>query len=368
MKINFFSQRLYALQALRAYAAAIVVFVHSISTYETKIGVASSSTMFNGLGEFGVKLFFCISGFIIYKSTKDVVPAFGSVIVFWSRRIIRVVPIYWLATIVYSGKIVLVGQELSLSNLLKSLFFIPFVNADGLMRPILGVGWSLNFEIFFYVLFGFSLIFSNKFRIWIVCFLLFSFIAGRFLGLVEPGLFFLLDCLYLLSDYYLFYFISGLLLGACRERFIEMITGASIGFYGAFVGCTVVLALYLNINFLWSVPDFLREFLMFFFCTFCVAISVCEFDNKNVSSYGLFSRVSCLSGDASYSTYLTHGFVMGPLARLVALCDLKLSFWLFSLVMIPLCTLVGVAVYLWVERPLTKKLNSVLFNFQKTIS
>ncbi len=39
----------------------------------------------------------------------------------------------------------------SAPDLLRSLLFIPFYKENGLIRPLLFVGWSLNYEMLFYL-------------------------------------------------------------------------------------------------------------------------------------------------------------------------------------------------------------------------
>jgi exopolysaccharide production protein ExoZ len=42
-------------------------------------------------------------------------------------------------------------------SLVKSLMFVPYFNQDGKIWPLLVPGWTLNFEMFFYVIFAFGL-------------------------------------------------------------------------------------------------------------------------------------------------------------------------------------------------------------------
>ena len=79
------------IQYLRGIAAILVVWFHAT------IQVDGVSTYFSSsFGASGVDLFFVISGFIMVVTTagKDVTPQR-----FFVLRIIRVVPLYWLATL-----------------------------------------------------------------------------------------------------------------------------------------------------------------------------------------------------------------------------------------------------------------------------
>ena len=144
-----------SIQYLRGLAAVIVVLHHLLT-----------ATGFNSnLGNFGVDIFFVISGFIMWHTTASVeVAAFE----FWRRRIIRVVPLYWmlLASLVFIS--LFAGQALNSTvvnaeNTIKSFLFIPHFHAtQHLIAPILIPGWSLNYEMFFYFLFGLSLLVPER--------------------------------------------------------------------------------------------------------------------------------------------------------------------------------------------------------------
>lgn len=138
--------RLDALQVLRAVAALAVVVFHCHWT-----GVAS----------FGVELFFVISGFVIcHAAAQD--PRH-----FLLKRIARVVPLYWLATLGVFALAMVVpalfpSTQVSGLNLLRSLFFWPYLRGDGAWMPLLFLGWTLNYEAFFYVVFALCLAISAR--------------------------------------------------------------------------------------------------------------------------------------------------------------------------------------------------------------
>lgn len=146
------------LQALRAIAAMLVIFVHLDKSMHA-VGLPS-------FGGSGVDLFFVISGFVMVHTTKDGSRTAGQ---FAKDRIARIVPIYWLMTIaVFALAIALPrlfqSTEADPIQLAKSLLFIPFMKQSGLIQPVLFVGWSLDYEMFFYALFAIGLLAS---RYWI---------------------------------------------------------------------------------------------------------------------------------------------------------------------------------------------------------
>ena len=114
-------------------------------------------------GAWGVNLFFMISGFVMMECTKAGDPQF------FRKRLIRIVPFYWLLTLTVFV-IALIAPSLmnnttaDLEHLIKSLFFIPFDKNGSGHAPILFVGWTLNYEMLFYLIFGLSLTVTVRYR------------------------------------------------------------------------------------------------------------------------------------------------------------------------------------------------------------
>lgn len=143
--------RLYSTQVARALAAILVVVAHDYNhPLEDHLLAAAR------IGRFGVVLFFVISGFIMVHTTGS--GAFDPA-AFLKRRIVRIVPYYWLVTLAVAGVALLAPSLLkttvySTSHLVLSLLFIPHVDPVGSTDPILKLGWTLNYEMFFYVVFA----------------------------------------------------------------------------------------------------------------------------------------------------------------------------------------------------------------------
>ncbi|AOJ83504.1 hypothetical protein WS86_22835 [Burkholderia savannae] len=130
------------IQAARAVAALCVVAYH--------LGVMP-------FGQIGVDVFFVISGFIM----SYVAPKEGNA--FFIKRVIRIVPLYWMLTIGVYAIAVVRPQWLNTTTdgvayLFKSMFFVPYVKENGNWGPLLRNGWTLDFEMFFYVVVAAALV------------------------------------------------------------------------------------------------------------------------------------------------------------------------------------------------------------------
>ena len=131
--------------------------------------------------------FFIISGFIIVISTRPGTTASN----FLKRRVLRVVPPYWLITFGAISLYALAGIVSDSNNfptigeLTQSLLFIPYTPEDGRTMPILFVGWTLYYEMFFYLLFGLSIIWFSRMRA-ILCTALLLFAFYLFGQLARP--------------------------------------------------------------------------------------------------------------------------------------------------------------------------------------
>jgi peptidoglycan/LPS O-acetylase OafA/YrhL len=148
------------IQSLRALAALMVVFVHIEALAVMAGGRAEALDFGNG----GVDLFFVISGFIMVFTTgrKPMGP-----MTFLAARWRRIAPLYWSVTLAVFALAMLAPRLLQntqadLPHLIASLLFLPLQRADGTMRPVVFVGWTLNLEMAFYVLFAAGLMFRRR--------------------------------------------------------------------------------------------------------------------------------------------------------------------------------------------------------------
>lgn len=144
------------IQGLRAFAAIAVAGFHTRFRFP-------HMRLF---GSFGVEVFFVISGYImasICVSNSEF---------FFRRRLLRIVPPYWTATVVMFLAALWFPNLMwttrpDVGELIKSLLFIPFSRSDGSIEPILSIGWTLNCEMYFYAVLAVSLLIFRRRALWL---------------------------------------------------------------------------------------------------------------------------------------------------------------------------------------------------------
>ncbi|MBP0494447.1 acyltransferase family protein [Pararoseomonas indoligenes] len=159
--------QLASIQYLRAVAALMVVIYHArLQTDRLDLPLWGTDPL-----AAGVDVFFIISGLIMWVTTavQPVAPA-----TFWWRRLVRVVPLYWaltgmLVTVSLVGPSLLRTARFDPAHVLASFLFLPWPHpAMGLPLPVLIPGWTLNYEMAFYFLFGLALLLPARARFWAV--------------------------------------------------------------------------------------------------------------------------------------------------------------------------------------------------------
>lgn len=277
---------LYSVQALRAFAAWLVVFHHVMQVFFDFKAESASGWFLAERGAVGVDIFFVISGLVIYLSTRDKVIAPGR---FLLNRALRIVPAYWLYTllaalIIAYANPVMPTQQFDLLHLLRSLLFIPAENPAGFgLYPTLNVGWTLNYEMFFYLLFAFSVLAPERLRLPLLAALL----------LLSTGL----AAQPWVSGFYanaiVYEFLLGVALGVAYSR--GWIVPARLWPMLALLGAALAIYLFDSSNRLlhWGLPSALLV-------AACLALEP------------YFRTASWLKGwgDCSYSVYLVHVLVL----------------------------------------------------------
>ena len=154
------SATLWTVQVMRGAAALMVVIGHSQSAAGPIIAGSGGRFTRSTLIPWGagVDLFFVISGFIMIHASGRLFGQPGARAAFLRRRLIRIVPLYWLVTTAFVALLGLAtlkgGDPFPAARaILASYAFVPAQTwGDGRLFPVFDLGWTLNYEMFFYAL------------------------------------------------------------------------------------------------------------------------------------------------------------------------------------------------------------------------
>ncbi len=170
-----------SVQSCRAVAALLVVLFHtsgSIFALPKYFGSKPYGQIFD-FGGAGVDFFFVLSGFIMmHVHSRDLGQPREIAPYLW-KRFTRIYPAYWVALALVAPVYFLMpqfgfGWEREPDVILRAFFLFPHPQT----HMVLGVAWTLVYEMFFYLLFG--LLILNKrlgiliFLTWTVCVLGFA--------------------------------------------------------------------------------------------------------------------------------------------------------------------------------------------------
>jgi len=333
---------LYNIQALRALAATMVIFVH-LDVLLQMLGMKS-------FGSSGVDLFFVISGFIMVMTTRR---HNVSSIDFLKNRFSRIVPIYWFMTIVVFVVAVrfphlLKSTSSNIVELLKSMMFIPFRKESGLVQPVLFVGWTLNYEMFFYLIFSLCLLFKNYIHgIFIVLSFLTALVVLGFCAHYDN----------VIVNFYtspiIFEFAIGMIIGIFVDRIPDVVS-QTLKYSTALVTAAAIGSLFVVPNLF---PD-ANRILMGGLPAGAVVVCALALEKWNIK---LTSAAFISIGNASYVIYLIHPFFTQASQKLATHFRVTPA-TAVTFIVLCICVIMvaGLAIHNWLEKPLVRWTKTIL--------
>ncbi len=347
---------------MRGVAALMVVIDHFLEQFISRHVLGTDILPFAwSFGNAGVYIFFAISGFTITLSTRAKFARPGAALWFMERRVIRIVPLYYLMTLLFIPALYLAKHSLpSLSDLANSFLFLPYLNHLGLFQPVYALGWSLDFEMFFYIVFAVAMLFSFRRSFWgLIAFFLALIAAGAVYGLSPYRSDLVTRHLIFFTSPVIFYFVMGMGIAALythpavvRRTARLSLTASSLAAVCLSVAAVVLPALFAAPVILAArSSDILPPLLALPMVLAVMILAV------NAGSDGHASIIRVISrnvGKASYSLYLTHSFVIGGLSLLFSKIPVPAPYGLplcFAIVLVVSCA-VAAACYRYIEQPL----------------
>lgn len=335
--------KLISLQYLRAIAALTVTVVHLQAPLE-RLGFDGWLPAAFGSG---VDIFFVISGVVMWLSTAnqpDLTPQS-----FFMRRLTRIVPLYWIVTLFIVAVMVTYPSAVNngtfeITHVVASVFFIPVEHPTltDQLYPVFVPGWTINAEMFFYVVFALSLLIAPRFRIIAV--------TSFFVLLVLLGAYF--QPTGMLSFYtrpLILEFVFGLILGRLFTSGLRMSAGAAGMLLIAGVVALIEYSYFeqslMNVDriVVWGIPA----------AMIVAGMLYLERANalRNVPAIRFL-------GDASYSIYMTNTITLSACGFILARVGSGLAPETLQIVYVALglaaTIVVSVLCYLLLERPLTR--------------
>ncbi len=327
------------LQVLRGLAALMIVFLH-LGVAEARYG-SDGYQFLEGfrVGAAGVDIFFVISGFVMMLVVQNKNPR---PVLFLKNRLSRIYPNYWIyfliVVLVWMIRPGWVNSSMSgTPDFLSSFLLFPSAGP-----PVVSVAWTLEFEIFFYLVFTLFLWISREH--------LAPLLIGTFGVLVILGVIYQPESLLLerITHPLLIEFSAGVLLG--RVMMLRQVSGLWLT-----IPVSVVIFIFYQMGFeltqLISVADHLERLVNFGMPAILLVLGIVALDMKYDVPY---PNIAIKLGDASYTLYLAHILVISASGKLYQSLDFNESFsnLIFIMGMLVLCVYSALMAYQHIERPL----------------
>ncbi len=353
-----------AIQILRAVAALMIVFSHAQNDALNEAMKAGIGFTRSALLPFdaGVDLFFVISGFIMVYASQRLFATQGAGATFISRRLIRIVPLYWLVTaiallilayVAWRGK----GAFPSFFEIASSLGFMPFARpGDGQPRPIVALGWTLNYEMFFYVVFALFVRFRRDVAVAGVAL---SLLLAVGLGMIlHPNV----TALAYWSDPIVLEFVLGMLTALMWQHGLRLHRALVLPL--VMVGMAV-LALDLDgMAKVGPVASDANGFARMLGCGLPMSLifGAIVLAEPAFTTRSRLASFLTLLGDASYALYLFHPLVIILARKLYLALGLAgtIGFWPLIAADLPMAALLALIIHVMVEKPVTVVLQAWL--------
>ncbi len=332
-----------SLQWLRAIGALAVVYFHAA----IQVMHLNPDTNIPIVGATGVDVFFVLSGFIMWVTTRNSDVSTKGFIV---KRIERIAPLYWFLTIAVSICALLIPHLLRSTrfdptHILTSLLFIPWPNpaevpgTDEYLSPVIVPGWTLNMEMVFYLLFSFCLPFRKGWRVVSISLLITALYVVGLVGAKNGSI----ASFY--GDTVIFEFLMGVVLAAYLIPFLRLSAPWAWGLLAlSLIALVCIEAARLDL------PRAVKFGLPAFFAI-AAAINL-----ERLSAIPAFPALVKL-GDASYSIYLSHIFALAGLRMIVGFLDIDLSplaACAFIVIGLAASAILGLLIHQYVEKRLSR--------------
>ncbi len=345
--------KLVNIQIMRAVAALAVVLYHVATEIGHMCEAAGRQCADGGwFGLGGVMLFFMISGFIMVVTSWNAFQKPAAPLDFLRRRVERIVPLYWLITTAAVAAVVLFPaamqnvQGLDPYYVAASYFFYPMARANGTVYPIAILGWTLELEMMFYIIFAAAMYFNRKLGMALAIATLVIFTTAKIAGLFGASV-----PLNFWADPIILDFVLGMLVGASYMGGAKLPQSAAWVLGLAAVVLTLAVTYFPALSETYPITSLATRLVL---AAPAAALFLLGAIGPQLRADRPLTRLGLLLGDASYSLYLIHPFMLRPLAKLWEKLFGAQHLWAFAILGPVVAIAAGLALYWLVEKPLTR--------------
>jgi peptidoglycan/LPS O-acetylase OafA/YrhL len=273
----------------------------------------------------------------------------GAALTFFSHRVVRIAPLYWLATATYllvAAAVPAFAKGYTLDWVLTSLFFIPYPRPDGVMQPIVGQGWTLNYEMFFYLVFTLAVFGRRAAAVTFASLVLIGVVlAGLIVAPSRPAFAYL-------SDPIILEFALGMLLALAYRHGARVPRPVSWALMLAAPVLLVAMTYFVSADpalrlFTWGMP---------------MALAVAGATLGDFAPAAVVWRGLARLGDASYALYLFHSFAVRAVVYFAvwAEFDIAKMYWPLLATAVAGAIVLAIIIHYIFERPVTQALRGAI--------
>ena len=292
------------IQVLRGIAVMMVVLFHIHALESQYFHAITLMPDFFDVGTAGVDIFFVVSGFIMIEVTRGKFQQPVEIFRFIYNRIARIYPIYWfysllllLVFFIHPAWINHLQADHHLS-MVRSFLLIPQETL-----PLLTVSWTLIHEMYFYVVMTGLLLLPEKFLLQLLGLWALFVMVSHFLGTAHSA------TLLLMTHPLTIEFIAGCLIAKFHAQ------GKKLSAWCVFV---LGIITFLGVGYAHFLPSDVRggwpRIILFGTPSVLLVYGGVLLEHHKI----LISTLLRKLGNASYSIYLSHLFVLSVLGRMYA--------------------------------------------------
>ncbi|MBL8029334.1 MAG: acyltransferase [Fibrobacteres bacterium] len=347
-------QRITNLDYLRGLAAFSIMVYHYTSWQTVSY---NADSILGRLGYYGVSIFYVLSGLTLYHVYgKNMTPNREQLTAFYIKRIFRIFPLLWLATI----------ATLVLNKSFPDLNIL-FMNLTGLFglysfdSNIAAGAWSIGNELVFYLFFPVFVYLGNKNNALLLSLgAILLFVYGYFAFAVIPNVSVIQSWHHYVNPLnQVLLFFCGFAIGKFSQRL-------HLNNLSLWILICVCIAGFV----LWPVEGdrllLITGSQRMFFSFVCIAACLAVY-KMQINLPRLIMRPLSWLGEASYSVYLLHPLVWGAMLFLSnRLIGRNIEGALFTILAILITVLMSMFSYRYLELPLMKVGKNISARFSRT--